>query len=79
MWIVSNLFLVICTALKGLLFVLASIASLCRYLDEQAYRYNNRKLDDGERFDLAIRQIVGKRLKWDQRTGKAVECRPSIN
>ena len=49
---------------------------LFRYLDEQSYRYNNRKADsgepmnDGQRFDLAVRQIVGKRLTWDRLTGK---------
>ncbi len=37
------------------------------YLDEQASRYNHRKaLNDGQRFDIAVRQIVGKRLTWDQ-------------
>ena len=44
---------------------------LFRYLDEQAYRFNNRKLTDGERFDIAVRGIVGKRLTFDQLTGKA--------
>ena len=44
---------------------------LFRYLDEQAFRYNNRKdLSDGDRFDLAVRQIVGKRLTWNRLTGK---------
>ena len=49
---------------------------LFRYLDEQACRYNNRKdderkpLTDGDRFDMAVRQIVGKRLTWDRLTGK---------
>jgi transposase-like protein len=44
---------------------------LFRYLDEQAFRYNHRKgLNDGQRFDLAVRQIVGKRLTFDQLTGK---------
>src|SRR5258708_33531010 len=43
---------------------------LFRYLDEQAFRYNNRKdLNDGERFDLAVRQIVGKRLTCAEVTG----------
>jgi transposase-like protein len=38
---------------------------LFRYLNEQAFRYNNRKgMNDGQRFDLAVRQIVGKRLTW---------------
>jgi transposase-like protein len=41
------------------------------YLDEQAFRYNNRKdMNDGERLDLAVRQIVGKRLTWAEVTGK---------
>jgi transposase-like protein len=46
---------------------------LFRYLDEQAFRYNHRKgFNDGTRFDQAVRQIVGKRLTWDQLTGKDV-------
>ena len=48
---------------------------LFRYLDEQAYRYNNRAtrdnpLNDSDRFDAAIRQIVGKRLTYSELTGK---------
>ena len=43
---------------------------LFRYLDEQTYRFNNRRMNDGERFDLAVRQVVGKRLTWDVLTGK---------
>jgi transposase-like protein len=44
---------------------------LFRYLDEQMFRYNNRKnLDDAGRFDLVIRQIVGKRITFAQLTGK---------
>jgi transposase-like protein len=49
---------------------------LFRYLDEQAYRYNNRKDETGEtltdfdRFKQAMSQIVGKRLTWNALTGK---------
>lgn len=43
---------------------------LFRYLDEQAFRFNERTLTDGERFDIAVRKIVGKRLTWDVLTGK---------
>ena len=44
---------------------------LFRYLDEQAYRYNNRNdMNDFDRFKLAASQIVGKRLTWDEVTGK---------
>src|SRR6266704_193336 len=44
---------------------------LFRYLDEQMFRFNNRKeLNDGQRFQLAMRQIVGKRITFAQLTGK---------
>ena len=50
---------------------------LFRYLDEQMFRFNNRKdLDDAGRFNLAVSQIVGKRLTFADLTGKA---RPTIN
>ena len=53
---------------------------LFRYLDEQAFRYNNRKdMNDGQRFDLAVRQIVGKRLTWNQLTGKQADPQSSVN
>jgi transposase-like protein len=52
---------------------------LFRYVDEQAFRYNNRKdMDDSDRFDLAVRQIVGKRLTWAEVTGKVGE-KPAVN
>jgi hypothetical protein len=45
---------------------------LHRYIDEQAFRYNNRKdTNDAERFDLAVSQIVGKRLIYTELTGHA--------
>ena len=43
---------------------------LFRYLDEQAFRYNNRNMTDALRFRLAMRQIVGKRVTYKQLTGK---------
>jgi transposase-like protein len=47
---------------------------LFRYLDEQSFRYNHRKnMNDGQRFDLAVRQIIGKRLTWTKLTGKQSE------
>ncbi|MDQ2947978.1 MAG: IS1595 family transposase [Acidobacteriota bacterium] len=48
---------------------------LFRYLDEQAYRYNNRKLSDSERCSIAVSGIVGKRLTFDQLTGKTLEAK----
>src|SRR5277367_3888235 len=42
---------------------------LFRYLDEQVYRYNNRKLKhDGERFQKALAHIAGKRLTFAEVT-----------
>lgn len=44
---------------------------LFRYLDEQVYRYNNRKLpNDGYRFRKALSQIAGRRLTFSEVTGK---------
>jgi len=41
------------------------------YADEQCFRFNNRKdMDDSDRFDLAVRQITGKRLTYAELTGK---------
>lgn len=49
------------------------------YADEQAFRYNNRvDMSDSDRFDLAVRQIVGKRLTWAEVTGRGVE-KPADN
>jgi transposase-like protein len=44
---------------------------LFRYLDEQAFRYNNREeMNDYDRFELALSQITGKRLTYEHLTGK---------
>jgi hypothetical protein len=47
---------------------------LFRYLNEQAYRFNNWKdMKDFDRFRLAMTQVVGKRLDWDNLTGKGLD------
>jgi transposase-like protein len=43
---------------------------LFRYLDEQAYRFNTRKLTDAQRFVMGMKQITGKRLTFAELTGK---------
>ena len=44
---------------------------LFRYVDEQAYRFNNRgPMDDAGRFSCLVRKIVGKRLTYAELTGK---------
>jgi len=46
---------------------------LFRYVDEQAFRFNNRKdMTDADRFDLAIRQIVRKRITYAELIGTGV-------
>jgi transposase-like protein len=53
---------------------------LFRYLDEQAFRYNHRKdsqgnkLNDGERFSIALSQVVGKRITYKELTGKTEDA-----
>ncbi|MGD0732635.1 MAG: IS1595 family transposase [Terracidiphilus sp.] len=43
---------------------------LFRYLDEQSFRYNNRKnMNDQARFELAMRSVFGKRLTYSELTG----------
>ena len=46
---------------------------LFRYLDEQSFRFNNRKVNDSSRFNRVLSQIVGKRLTFAQLTGKGLE------
>lgn len=46
---------------------------LFRYLDEQSFRFNNRKLTDAQRFDIAAKSMVGKRLTNAEVTGKVGE------
>jgi len=42
---------------------------LFRYLDEETFRFNNRKMSDAERFVNALRAIVGKRLTYKAAIG----------
>jgi hypothetical protein len=52
---------------------------LFRYVDEQIFRFNNRKdfmgnkIGDSERFNLALSQVAGKRLTLKEVTGKVGE------
>ena len=44
---------------------------LFRYVDEQVFRYNNRKdMTDAERFELLCTKITGKRLTYDELIAK---------
>jgi transposase-like protein len=44
---------------------------LYRYLDEQMFRFNNRKdMNDSQRFELGMSQVLGKRLTYNELTDK---------
>ena len=65
---IENFWSLLKRGLKGT-YVSVGPFHLFRYLDEQAFRYNNRKTDDAGRFDMAVSSIVGKRLTFDELTG----------
>lgn len=62
-------------ALKGT-YVSVEPFHLFRYLDEQAFRFNNRKWTDALRFVAALKGVIGKRLTFDSLTGKNLEQSP---
>jgi transposase-like protein len=43
---------------------------LDRYLDSATYRFNTRKMTDGERFEPALKRADGRRLTWKEVTGR---------
>jgi transposase-like protein len=49
---------------------------LFRYVDEQVFRYDNRDMNDAQRFELALSQITGKRLTYAELTGKVGDATP---
>ena len=50
---------------------------LFRYLDEQAFRFNNRKDNDSGRFVEAVRNILGRRLTYRALIGADLVERPA--
>jgi transposase-like protein len=42
---------------------------LFRYLDEQCFRFNKRRMTDAERFVIVMAQTVGRRITYDELTG----------
>ena len=55
-------------AIKGT-YVSVEPFHLFRYLDEQSFRFNNRKGSDAMRFALALKGILGRRLTYTALTG----------
>lgn len=67
----ENFWSVLKRAIKGT-YVSVEPFHLFRYLDEQVFRFNERKDADGDRgrFLRAIAGLAGKRLTWSKLTGK---------
>jgi hypothetical protein len=68
---VEGFFSILKRGLHGI-FHAVSKEHLHRYLAEFEFRYNGRKLNDGERTLLAIRSADGKRLMYRESTSEAV-------
>ncbi|MCP4246922.1 MAG: IS1595 family transposase [bacterium] len=51
-------------------YVRASVAHLQAYLDEQVFRFNERKGTDASRFGQTMRQVLGKRLRCAELTAR---------
>jgi transposase-like protein len=56
-------------AIKGT-YVSVEPFHLFRYLDEQAFRFNERGMKDGDRFQQTLRRVTGRRVTFDQLIGK---------
>jgi len=65
---IENFWSLLKRGLKGT-YVSVEPFHLFRYLDEQAYRYNYRKLDDGQRFIGVAGSVLGRRVTYSELTG----------
>jgi transposase-like protein len=71
---IENFWSLLKRGLKGT-YVAVEPFHLDRYIDEQAFRYNNRgtkdnPLNDSDRFMVALSQVANKRLTYKELTGK---------
>ena len=66
---IENFWSLLKRGLKGT-YVSVEPFHLFRYLDEQTFRFNERKGKDADRFIKTVRQIAGKRLTFDELIGK---------
>jgi len=69
---IENFWSLLKRGLKGT-YVSVEPFHLFRYLDEQTFRFNERKGKDADRFVQTVKQITGKRLTFDELTGKTTE------
>jgi len=72
---IENFWSLLKRAIKGT-YVSVEPFHLFRYLDEQSFRFNERKVTDSERFIEVASSVAGRRLTYKQLTGK-VEPSPA--
>ena len=75
---IENFWSLLKRGLKGT-YVSVEPFHLFRYLDEQAFRYNHRKTDDGHRFAATLGRVTGKRLTYKKLTGKSEPTGASLS
>jgi hypothetical protein len=66
---IENFWSLLKRGLKGT-YVSVEPFHLFRYLDEQSFRFNNRKTNDADRFAIALASIPGRRLTYRQLIGQ---------
>jgi transposase-like protein len=71
---IENFWSLLKRGLKGT-YVSVEPFHLFRYLDEQCFRFNNRgskgqPIHDGQRFDMLLSQVAGRRVTYKELTGK---------
>ncbi len=73
---VENFWSLLKRTLKGT-YVSVDPVHLDAYLDEQAFRFNERKHNDGTRFRKVASSVAGRRLTYAELTGKNGETKPN--
>ncbi len=64
---IENFWCLLKRTIKGT-YVSVEPAHLTRYLDEQVFRFNQRKGTDADRFVKAVASVVGRRLTYEELT-----------
>ncbi|MFZ0914919.1 MAG: IS1595 family transposase [Candidatus Korobacteraceae bacterium] len=79
---IENFWSLLKRTLKGT-YVAVEPCHLTKYVDEQVFRFNHRggkrkenRITDSQRFELALSQVAGKRLTYDELTGKTGDATP---
>ena len=67
---IENFWSLLKRGLKGT-YVCASPWHLHRYVDERVFTFNNREAGDLGRMHLVMESVAGRRVTWDELTGKA--------